>query len=59
MPCAQLSELPAPPVGRTGWPWTEGSEVLPATMPDGREWPRVTVVTPSYNQEDFISSIRH
>jgi hypothetical protein len=54
MPCAQLSELPPSPVGRSGWPWTEGSSVLPARMPDGREWPRVTVVTPSYNQVDFV-----
>jgi glycosyltransferase involved in cell wall biosynthesis len=23
-------------------------------MPDGREWPRVTVVTPSYDQVDFV-----
>lgn len=54
MPCAQLSELPPPPVGKSGWPWTEGSNVLPATMQDGRAWPRVTVVTPSYNQVDFV-----
>lgn len=54
MPCAQLSVLPPPPVGKSGWPWTEGSSVLPATMPDGREWPRVTVVTPSYNQVGFV-----
>lgn len=54
MPCAQLSDLPPPPVGTSGWPWTEESHTLPATMPDGSEWPRVTVVTPSYNQEGFI-----
>lgn len=54
MPCAQLLELPPPPVGKSGWPWTEGSHLLPATMPDGRAWPRVTVVTPSFNQVDFV-----
>jgi hypothetical protein len=54
MPCSQLSELPAPPAGKLGWPWTEGSRVLPERMPGGREWPRVTVVTPSFNQAGFI-----
>lgn len=40
--------------GRTGWPWTEESPQLPDTMPDGRPWPRVSIVTPSYNQGQFI-----
>lgn len=54
MPCAQLSELPPPPKGKSGWPWTEGSNTLPAKTSGGCEWPRVTVVTPSYNQADFV-----
>jgi glycosyltransferase involved in cell wall biosynthesis len=49
-----LSELPPPPAGKTGWPWTEEAAALPSVMPDGRTWPRITVVTPSYNQGDFI-----
>ncbi len=48
-----LSELPPPP-GKIGWPWTEESPRLPNTMPDGSPWPRVSVVTPSYNQGQFI-----
>ncbi|MEM4724272.1 MAG: glycosyltransferase family 2 protein, partial [Candidatus Hadarchaeum sp.] len=48
------SELPPPPPGKTGWPWTEESPPLPDTMPDGRPWPRVSIVTPSYNQAQFI-----
>jgi glycosyltransferase involved in cell wall biosynthesis len=54
MPCVQLSDLPPPPPGRSGWPWTEGSHVVPDLAPDGREWPRVTVVTPSFNQVNFV-----
>jgi glycosyltransferase involved in cell wall biosynthesis len=54
MRCPTLSELPPPPPGRTGWPWTEESPQLPDTMPDGRPWPRVSIVTPSYNQAQFI-----
>ena len=49
-----LSELPPPPPGKTGWPWTKESVRLPDTMPDNRPWPRITIVTPSYNQVQFI-----
>jgi glycosyltransferase involved in cell wall biosynthesis len=54
MQCPTLSELPAPTSGKTGWPWTEESTFLPSSMPDGQEWPRITVVTPSFNQGRFI-----
>jgi GT2 family glycosyltransferase len=54
MRCPTLSELPPPPASKTGWPWTEESPQLPDTMPDGRPWPRVSIVTPSYNQAQFI-----
>ncbi len=49
MRCPSLAELPPPPPGRTGWPWTEESPRLP----DG-DWPRITIVTPSYQQASFI-----
>ncbi len=54
MRCPTLHELPPPPQGRTGWPWTEESQPLPDTMSDGRPWPRISIVTPSYNQAPFI-----
>ncbi len=54
MRCPSLPELPAPPSGKRGWPWTEESERLPETMGDGCPWPRVSIVTPSYNQGRFI-----
>jgi len=38
----------------TGWPWTEESQSLPVKKSDGSEWPRITIVTPSYNQGQFI-----
>jgi len=54
MRCPTLAELPPAPPGRTGWPWTEESPQLPDAMPDGSPWPRVSIVTPSYNQGQFI-----
>lgn len=49
-----LADLPPPPPGRTGWPWTEATPAVGETRPDGHPWPRVSVVTPSYNQGQFI-----
>lgn len=54
MPCPMLRDLPPPPPGKTGWPWTEASRPLPEAMPDGQPWPKVSIVTPSYNQGRFI-----
>ena len=49
-----LSELPAPPPDRTGWPWTEASPPLPAKAPCGVSWPRISIVTPSFNQGIYL-----
>src|SRR5262249_42815910 len=49
-----LTELPPPPPGKTGWPWTEGFGAFPEKMPDDSPWPPVSIVTPSYNQGDFL-----
>lgn len=49
-----LQDLPAPPESKTGWPWTEQTEVLPNKMPDGSDWPRISIVTPNYNYGHFI-----
>lgn len=54
MRCPTLSELPPPPPGKTGWPWTAEGLQMPDVMPDGRPWPRISIVTPSFNQGPFI-----
>jgi glycosyltransferase involved in cell wall biosynthesis len=54
MRCPALSELPLPPANEAGWPWTEDSPQPHNMMPDGSPWPRVSIVTPSYNQAQFI-----
>lgn len=54
MHCPTLKNLPPPPEGKTGWPWTEESPQLPDRMPDGSAWPKISIVTPSLNQGTFI-----
>jgi glycosyltransferase involved in cell wall biosynthesis len=52
--CPTPKDLPSAPADKVGWPWTEQSEILPDTAPDGRQWPKVSIVTPTYNQGRFI-----
>jgi glycosyltransferase involved in cell wall biosynthesis len=49
-----LSDLPPPPPGRTGWPWTEETSPLPPTPDGGGAWPRISIVTPSFNQGIYL-----
>ena len=60
------AELPEPPAGEHGWPWAiDGTEnriesgiyqtrEAVSPLPPGRDWPRISIVTPSYNQGHFI-----
>lgn len=54
MRCPPLSELPPPLPGKTGWPWTEETQPSPAFASGERDWPRISIVTPSYNQAQFL-----
>jgi glycosyltransferase involved in cell wall biosynthesis len=61
MHCPTLTELPPPPAGKIGWPWTEETPQLTDIIPDPStgsdqvvSWPRISIVTPSYNQGQFI-----
>lgn len=49
-----LNDLPPPPEGKLGWPWTEYIPLLPNKMPNGSDWPLISIVTPSYNQGQFL-----
>lgn len=51
---SSLQELPPPPVGKTGWPWTEESQILPPSLLEQFSFPRISIITPSYNQGRFI-----
>ena len=49
----RLSELPPPPLGRTGWPWS--TETPPSDAGTiAASWPRITIVTPSFNQALYL-----
>jgi glycosyltransferase involved in cell wall biosynthesis len=52
--CFSINDLPSPPINKVGWPWTEQSQLLPEYMPDGSEWPRISIVTASYNYDRFL-----
>lgn len=49
-----IAELPSPPEGRHGWPWDEAPPALPALMADGKSWPSISIVVPSFNQALYI-----
>jgi glycosyltransferase involved in cell wall biosynthesis len=54
MQCSNLQELPSPPLGKKGWPWTEQSPLITDTQSNGSPWPKVSIVTPSFNQAEYI-----
>ncbi len=59
MRCPILTELPPlSPIDKTGWPRTEESLQLPDAMPDADDspWPRVSIITPSYNRAGMIET---
>lgn len=36
------------------WPWRYLNNTYPEKMNDGSSWPKITIITPSYNQAKFI-----
>ena len=49
MKSPRLADLPPPPPGKTGWPWTEETPPAPVAA-----WPRISVITPSFNQAAYL-----
>lgn len=54
MYCPSLSDLPMPPQGKSGWPWTEDSTILCSEITEVSTWPKISIITPSYNQGEFL-----
>ena len=40
--------------GRSGWPFDTKSPRYPETLPDGKPWPKISIVTPSYNYGNYL-----
>lgn len=54
MSTPSLSDFPSPPEDKTGWPWMEESDPPSPRPSDASQWPKISIVTPSYNQGQFI-----
>jgi len=50
------TRFPSSPRSQTGWMWNKESCQFPETAPNGYLLPRITIVTPSYNQGRFIET---
>ena len=54
MHCPTLTELPPPPTGKSGWPWTAETSAKACFISEGKPCPRLSIITPSYNQAQFL-----
>ena len=48
------SQFPPPPAGKTGWPWTVDLATEQRKFDPTIAWPKITIVTPSYNQASYL-----
>ncbi len=43
-----------PLANKTDWPWDVEIPQFPPTMQNGFPWPKISIITPSFNQAEFI-----
>ncbi len=48
--------LPPPTSGKTGWPWTTASVPSTQSKSVGINCPKISIVTPSYNQVNYVEA---
>src|SRR5437762_483466 len=48
---ATVEDFPNSAVPKRGWPWMERQTEMSAPA---KQWPRITIVTPSFNQAQFL-----
>jgi glycosyltransferase involved in cell wall biosynthesis len=49
-----VPDFPPPPAARQGWPWQKVTRVFSPSQQKRSALPRITIVTPSYNQGQFL-----
>jgi len=54
MRCPELQQLHPPAIGKKGWPWTEESNTLINHGRDNATFPKISIVTPSFNQGNYL-----
>jgi glycosyltransferase involved in cell wall biosynthesis len=54
MAMSELDDIPAVPAGKVGWPWQSCAERESKASDERNPWPRITIVTPSFNQGTFL-----
>jgi glycosyltransferase involved in cell wall biosynthesis len=54
MLASMLQTLPESPPGKTGWPWDVESLIDDPVLKNTDTLPKITIVTPSYNQGEFL-----
>jgi glycosyltransferase involved in cell wall biosynthesis len=47
-------DLPTAPLGKTGWPWISNSPAPDLFTENQKQWPKISIVTPSFNQGLFL-----
>ncbi len=52
--CKAINDFPAAPANKSGWPWANESAPMPPVMSDAKPWPKISIVTPSFNQGHFL-----
>jgi hypothetical protein len=50
----QLQKLPNPNTDKIGFPWTEETRQVSQLGIDGNSYPKITIITPSYNQGQYL-----
>lgn len=49
-----MIDFPNPPADKNGWPWTNDLNTGSPVMTNGKPWPKISIITPSFNQGQFL-----